>query len=258
MLEEKGPENYKPPPMESRQPSPTKGFRSPGNTLRNSAQFTGTSKSTSTISDVLNSRQQKGANNSTLRANEIGLYDTKDLANVEFEEEDLDKLKDEEEDEEEASWQKKSGESDGGDDSSDGFRKPVDFGIEKEISYKLDKLNVMLMVGKDSNKEPTFSVTNNKQQDLKINLNRASLEETVAQSVPSTSREAPLDSPTRNYVKAVLGISTNKSLGDEDFDLKKSLDLGSLMDEKSKAQIQLETQRDLEYQLKLFKESLER
>ena len=86
---------------------------------------------------------------------------------VEFEEEDEEKkvfeAEDDEDEESEPSWQKKSG----SDDSSDSFRKPVDFGIDTEISTKLDKLNVMLMVEKG-----------------KENQNRASID-----SAPTTSRD---------------------------------------------------------------------
>ena len=105
---------------------------------------------------------------------------------MEFEEENEARLKDdddeEDEDESEPSWQKKSD----SEDSSDSFRKPVDFGIDKDISMKLDKLNVMLMVGKDG-------------KDLNA-ANRASID-----SAPTTSRDL-LDSTTRAYAKAALGL----------------------------------------------------
>jgi hypothetical protein len=197
-LFEKGKSNYKPPPLESRQGSPTKGRRSPLS-LKNTG---GTIKSTSTLSEVLNGKQQSVSRKGSLR-NDFGLFDTRELGIVEYEEENDKKFKDEEdegeEEESEPSWQKKS-ESD---DSSDGFRKPVDFGIDKETSFKLDKLNLMLMVGKESKE---------------ANQNRNSIE-----SVPTTSRDL-LDSPTRNYVKAVLGGSAtiNKEKEDEMDILKKS------------------------------------
>ena len=193
-------------------------------------------------------------NRNSLR-NDFGLYDTRDIGNVEFEEEEDDERKVNEEDEEEseASWQKKSG----SDESSDGFRKPVDFGIDKEISYKLDKLSVILMVGKE-NKDTSKdlnSTANQQHQHSKPEINN--LRNSNEESAPTTSLEnQPLDSPTRNYVKAVLGIGSNAVL--DEADLKKSFNLDSIMDEKSKAQIELETTRDLESQLKVFKESLER
>jgi hypothetical protein len=74
------------------------------------------------------------------------------MGTVEYEEENDRKLKQDDDEESIASWQKKS-ESD---ESSDSFRKPVDFGIDKETSFKLDRLNLMLMVGKDS-KEPNLN-----------------------------------------------------------------------------------------------------
>jgi hypothetical protein len=224
---ENGRENYRPPTAENRQSSPTKG-RSPGSTLKNSQNINGlsTTKSTSTISDVIN---EKGGKLKKSLRGDLGLFDTKDIGNVEFEEENDQKLKeDDEEDESEPSWQKKSG----SEDSSDGFHKPVDFGIDRETSIKLDKLNVMLMVGKEPNRQSIDSVG----------------------SAPTSSREV-LDSPTRNYVKNVLGLK------DEDLDLKKSIDsnkisLSSAIDDiKTKKP---ENQGDYKTQLKLFQESLER
>lgn len=92
------------------------------------------------------------------------------------------------------------GREDESSEDSGGFRKPVDFGIDKETSAKLDKLNVMLMVaGKDSSASgaqpvvvpPLISSTSNPNQH-------------GVDSAPSTSREQ-LDSPTRNHVKNILG-----------------------------------------------------
>ena len=231
ILMENGRENYKPSTTEiSRQPSPTKG-RSPGSTLKNSQNVNGlsTTKSTSTISDILNEKGGKMPEiiKKGLR-DDLGLFDTKEIGNVEFEEENDQRLKDDEDEESEPSWQKKSG----SEDSSDGFHKPVDFGIDRETSIKLDKLNVMLMVGKEPNRQSIESVG----------------------SAPTSSREV-LDSPTRNYVKNVLGLK------DEDLDLKKSIDSNKISfssaidDIKSK---KLENQGDYKTQLKLFQESLER
>jgi hypothetical protein len=258
ILIEKG-KDYKPPVFENRQPSPTKA-RSPGNTLKNSAQFTATSKSTSTISDIINAKQS--INRTSLRNEFGGMFDTKELGNVEFEEENDDEHINEEilenEEESEASWQQKKS---GSDDSSDDFRKPVDFGIDREISYKLDKLNVMLMVGKEANKDQSLNNTISVQHsntgekrtnpDTKINLNRSSIEE----SAPTSSREIVMDSPTRNYVKAVLGFGKNDA---DESEVKKSLNLDSFLDEKLVAQVQLKSQNDLEANLKLFEEVLER
>lgn len=232
---EKGKENYKPPPVENR--SPTKGL-SPSNTLRNSNKLAqssngiSTTKSTSTISEVLNEKNQM---KNKLR-NDFALFDTRELGNVEFEEENDQKYKDndDEDEESEPSWQKKSG----SDESSDGFHKPVDFGIDKETSYKLDKLNVMLMVGKDS----------------ALNNNRASFDS--AASAPTSARDG-MDSPTRNYVKNVLGY--NK---DEDMDLKKSYEVSKLssISEEYNNRLAKRTGSPIDHQkeLKLFQESLER
>jgi hypothetical protein len=257
IVNELGKDNYKPIFNDNRQLSPTK-VRSPGNTLKNSAQFTATSKSTSSISDIINAKQNLNITN--LR-NEFGIYEKKELGNVEFEEEnDGDNINgqiiDNEEDSE-ASWQKKSG----SDDSSDNFRKHVDFGIDIETSYKLDKLNLMLLVGKEVNKTQSLNISSNLMQaksgerdlkaNTKINFNRNSIEE----SAPSSSREILMDSPTRNYVKAVLGLEKNDADVSE---LKKSLNLDSFIDEKSVSQIQIKSREDLESHLKLFEENLER
>ena len=105
------------------------------------------------------------------------------LVNVRYEEEKDGQSRgedDEEEDEEEeASWQKKSGSE-----SSDGFHKPVDFGIEKEVSLKLDRLQLKLTVEKD--------------KDTNLNANRFSVD-----SAPTTSRDL-LDSPTRPFNKHIF------------------------------------------------------
>jgi centrosomal protein CEP164 len=222
VLLEKGKDNYRIPDEYLRQSSPTKMLstaKSPASTLKN----TGTTKSTSTsVSELFQngklSHQQQQENRNNLRK-EFEMFDTRELGNVEFEEEDeleLDEFdqskkkkatahsldggeeanKDDDE-QSEPSWQKKSG----SDDSSDGFRKPIDFGIDKETSLKLDKLNMLLI----SNKEPATT-----------NQNRMSLD-----SIPSTSRE----SPTKQM----------KSLGKEDMKVK-----------------------DYEKELKVFQESLER
>jgi hypothetical protein len=45
---------------------------------------------------------------------------------------------------------------------------------------------------------------------------------------------------------------------EDELDVKKSLNLDSILDDKTAKSIHLETQKDLEYQLQLFKESLER
>lgn len=244
ILLEKGKNNYKPPPMENRVPSPTK-IRSPGSTLKNSDKLplNGTAKSTSTISEVING---KNSTRNNLRS-DFAAFDTRDLGNVEFEEENEEKFKLENDDEEEseASWQKNPG----SDDSSDGFHKPVDFGIDKETSIKLDKLNVMLMVEK-GNQLPQQSQTY-----LQIGQPKeTSVVRTSLDSAPTTSRD-PLDSPTRNYVRPSL----------DDIDVKKSvslidsskLQLESIAEEKQKS-VKEETQKDFQKDLKLFKESLER
>ena len=234
VLQEKGKDNYKPPPLESRMPNKAP---SPGSTLKNSNKLQSsngisTTKSTSTISEVLNEKNQPKNN---LRS-DFALFDTKDLGNVVFEEENDQKFKDDDEEEEESepSWQKKS-ESD--EESSDGFHKPVDFGIDKETSFKLDKLNVMLMVGKDT-----------------LNHNRISMDS--AASAPTSAREA-LDSPTRNYVRNVLGYTK-----DEDMDLKRSYEISKLssISEENYNRLAKRTGSPIDHQkeLKLFQESLER
>ena len=233
VLQEKGKDNYKPPPLENRVPNKA---QSPGSTLKNSNKLgqssngISTTKSTSTISEVLNEKNQLKNN---LRS-DFALFDTKEMGNVVFEEENDHKFKDEDEDEEsEQSWQKKS-ESD---ESSDGFHKPIDFGIDKETSFKLDKLNVMLMVGKDT-----------------LNHNRMSMDS--AASAPTSARDV-LDSPTRNYVRNVLGYTK-----EEEVDLKKSYDmskLSSISEENNNRQAK-RTGSPIDHQkeLKLFQESLDR
>ncbi|CAF0774233.1 unnamed protein product [Brachionus calyciflorus] len=183
---------------------PTDKLTSPSSTL------TKTAKSTSTLSDVINNANNKTKlKNDFIFANEFG---------IEFEDEDLKKKDDD--DESEASWQKKSDSED-----SDDFRKPVDFGIDRETSFKLDKLNVMLMVGKE-----------------KESIN-------VTDSAPSTTREA-LDSPTRNYIKSVLGAS-------KDEDARRSTKLDSLIEEENSIDLKKES-NNKEAELNNLKESLNR
>ena len=234
-LLEKGKDKYKPPPLENRAPSKT---LSPANTLKNSNKLgqssngISTTKSTSTISEVLNEKKQV---KNKLRS-DFALFDTRELGNVEFEEENDQKFKEDDDDdqeESEPSWQKKSG----SDESSDGFHKPVDFGIDKETSIKLDKLNVMLMVGKET-----------------ANQRRLSIDASVV-SAPTSARDG-LDSPTRNYVRNVLGYSK-----DDDLDLKKSYEiskLSSISEENNRAAKRTGSPIDHQKELKLFQESLER
>jgi hypothetical protein len=185
LLLEKGRKNYKAPESSTLRHTASR-LNSPGDTLKGTGGgLNGTSKSTSTISDVINvngklsagSAAAGGSQRQNLRSDFV-LYDTR---NVEFEEEDeaadfeadanarhqrrkssnRDEEDEDEEEESEASWQKKSARAGGGggaegagsaDESSDDFQKPVDFGIDKETSMKLDKLNVMLTVGSNISK----------------------------------------------------------------------------------------------------------
>ncbi|RNA17857.1 hypothetical protein BpHYR1_047980 [Brachionus plicatilis] len=190
-----GKANYR--PSESKVPSPFATMKS------------GTSKSTSTLSDVLNNANRNKLKNDFIFANDYG---------IEFEEE----LKRDMEEDSEASWKKKS-ESD----DSDDFRKPVDFGIDKETSIKLDKLNVVLMVGKE--KETNLSTNN-------------------GDSAPTTSRDV-LDSPTRNYIKSVLGAS-------RDEEARKSVKLDSLAEESVDESKPVIKNKDEE--LKVLRQSLDR
>lgn len=167
----------------------------------------GTSKSTSTLSDVLNNVNKNKLKNDFVFANDYG---------IEFEEE----IKQELEDDSETSWKKKS-ESD----DSDDFRKPVDFGIDKETSIKLDKLSVVLMVGKE--KEQNKSVNNG--------------------DSTSTSRDM-LDSPTRNYIRSVLGAS-------KDEDVRKSTKLDSLAEETDEPMAKNQTQNQ---EISKFKQETEK
>jgi hypothetical protein len=90
--------------------------------------------------------------------------------NNEEEEEEIDEeindKNDDEDEQSDASWKKKSISSE---DSSD-FQKPVDFGIDRETSMKLDKLNVMLMVGKEKDNEQQQKMNNNNNNNNKPNL----------------------------------------------------------------------------------------
>lgn len=192
--------------------------------MRNSDKLNGISslKSTSTISDVLNAKL--GVNKSSMRDN-FGLLDTKDLGNVEYEEEN--EFKDEEIDKDEnsePSWKEKKSDSE---ESSDGFQKPVDFGIDKDTSMKLDKLEFKLMVGKGG-------------KDMSgTNPNRLSLD-----SMPTTSRDVGMESPTR-------GFKMSAGYREDDFEVKKS---ASFMSESIDKRKEPEHHKDL----KLFQESLER
>jgi hypothetical protein len=236
LLLENGKAKYKQPSTENRQSSPNKDRRSSFSTLRSCSTLIPNNKANSTI-DVNNAKLDTNINN--LR-NDFGLFDTKKIGIVEFEEENDRKFKLDDDEESVASWKKKS-ESD---ESSDSFRKPVDFGIDKETSFKLDKLNLMLMVGKDS---------------IEANLNRNSID-----SLPTTSHDN-LDSPTRNYVKAVLG-GTNKDNDDLDY-LKKSYSqyesikqtLSSSAGNELKNRLNKnQNQSDFDEELKLLQESVER
>lgn len=108
-------------------------------------------------------------------------------------EQEVEEVEDEEEDGEESSG------------DSGGFRKPVDFGIDKETSAKLDKLNVMLMVGGGA-KETTTTPANQLVATSTPANPPGAIGNTAAQpeSAPTSSRE-PLDSPTRLHVKNILG-----------------------------------------------------
>ena len=240
ILLEKG-KDYKQPSSDDPRLIPTNINRSPPTTLKPSSGVS-TVKSTSTLSDLLNGKMtidKKGLRN------DFAMYDTRDLGNVEFEEEKELKVKDdgnyEDDYESDHSSKSKSGSED---DSSDGFKKPVDFGIDKETSMKLDKLNLLMMVGKE--------------KEQKENLLRNSQD-----SAPSTSRDLPLrmDSPTRAYAKAALGVRDDEldSLRKSN-DLKSSYDskivgqLETISEEKYRNQVQPEYQKDL----KLFQQSIER
>ena len=133
---------------------------------------------------------------------------------MEFDEEDdmrrkeVDDEEEEEEEESEPSWEKKSG--DGSEDSSDDFRKPVDFGIEKDVSLKLDKLNLTLLVGKDKEKpgrekERDINVFTNKSNNDNNNTMKSSLDTATA-----SSRDM-MDSIARNYAKSAVGAQDEGS-----------------------------------------------
>lgn len=286
ILFEKGRENYKPPSGDTltRQPSPTKQTKSPADTLR------GTTKSTSTISELVNGANKRSESQS--RQNIRGdyeLYDTRDLANVEYEEEeeeeeenDEDKQRDdyadennrfdkrnkpaknrnaarhdvddEDEEESEASWQKKSL----GSEDSDDFQKPVDFGIDRETSMKLDKLNVMLMVGGKEPSAAASGLTSSGPQNVVLaqtlpqttnNLQKSN----GLDSASSTSRN-PIDSATMAHVKAVLDANQDDDLNE----LRKSYENELSKTDKS---IDLNTTtnpKDFQNNIVLFQQSLER
>lgn len=232
---EKGKDTYKLERSVSRQGSPTKDRRSPAlGTLKqhdSTPLLNGisTMKSTSSISDLIGTNKNLKSSLKNMRS-DFGIFDSRELGAVEFEEEksrlngnnDEDE-EDEEDEESEPSWQKKSG----SDDSSDSFRKPVDFGIDKDISTKLDKLNLMLMVGKEQEKN-----------------------QHPPDSAPTTSRDM-LDSTGRAYARGVLGLR------DEDLDLKKSVDSAmkkSVEFKSEKDKSEPEHQKDL----KSFQDSLNR
>jgi hypothetical protein len=243
-VQEKGKENYLASLTESRVQSPVKSR----NQLRNSDKLNGISslKSTSTISDVLNGKQQQQQNN--LRSG-FSMFDTKDLANVEYEEEENeqafkdedDEKNDEDEDEEESepSWKQKKSDSE---ESSDGFHKPVDFGIDKDTSMKLDKLNVMLMVSKE------------KELNQSNNLNRLSLDSMATTSI-DLGGGGGMDSPSRAYIKQTTGLDT-----DINDNVKRSTNfLGDSIDNKSQLQTRsLKSEPDHRKDLKLLQDSLER
>ncbi len=183
------------------------------------------------------------------------MFDTKDLANVEYEEEeneqafkdeddeknDDDDDDDEDEEESEPSWKQKKSDSE---ESSDGFHKPVDFGIDKDTSMKLDKLNVMLMVSKE------------KELNQSNNLNRLSLDSMATTSIDLGGGVGGMDSPTRAYIKQTTGLDTDIN----DINVKRSTNfLGDSIENKSQLQTRsLKSEPDHRKDLKLLQDSLER
>lgn len=192
ILSEKGRENYKPPAnfdMTQRQSSPTRQLKSGGETLKS------TSSTTSGLIGGNNNQSDRLRNTSThsiLQRPELALYDTREIDfdevnRINFNHDDeaeqqqqQQQVNHRQEDDDSASWNNKNDDEESSEDSG-GFQKPVDFGIDKETSAKLSKLDVKMMVGGEPTKE-----NNN------------------AESAPTTSREH-LDSPTRNHIKNVLG-----------------------------------------------------
>ena len=198
-MNEKGKAEYKQPDPDDPRLTAVKGTRSPPATLKAGSAMS-TAKSTSTLSEVV---KNKAASSKNLR-NDFGAYDTREVGNVEFEEENEERDEDEEEEEEEEEESEKS-KSDSDDSSDEGFKKPVDFGIDKQTSLHIDKLDLRRMVDKD--------------KDTTSNPNRGSND-----SMPSTSRDN-FESPRRAYVRAATGLK------DEELDaLRKSSDLKSSME----------------------------
>ena len=226
ILNEKGADEYKQPEADDPRLSATKGTRSPPATLKATSAMS-TAKSTSTLSEVVKNTNNKVTKN--LR-NDFGAYDTRDIGNVEFEEEN-DEKEDEEDEEGDESEKSKSG----SEDSSDGFKKPIDFGIDKQTSLHIDKLDHKRMVGKD-----------------KDNPNRGSND-----SMPSTSRDN-FDSPRRAYVRAATGLR------DEELDaLRKSSDLKSSVEYNKQLESISEDQTSTQHpkhqkDIKLFQQSIDR
>ena len=95
----------------------------------------------------------------------------------------------------ELSWRKKSGSDE---DNSDSFAKPVDFGIDKETSIKLDKLNLMLMVGKDPHAVAAVAAAGHRSIG-------------GGGGVESANTSARLDSPTRQHVSGVLAANKERT-----------------------------------------------
>lgn len=229
MLNEKGRENYKPPlnfDMTQRQASPTRQIKT-SDTLKSTASSTSGGGASAgagggglaTTADSAAKMRNPSTESMIQRpldhehmyvTNEIEFEDVNriHLNNEEEEEEDEDEEGEGEEegldDDESASWnhnhKKRRGDNGDGDEEeessadSGGFRKPVDFGgFDKETSAKLDKLDLKLMVG---GKEGLVVSSSQPPQ-------------AGVESAPTSSRE-PLDSPTRNHVKAILGQKYGK------------------------------------------------
>lgn len=207
--------NYKPPPSDDPRLVPYK-LKSPLNTLKPSSGI-----STTTLSGEMQQQQQE-MRRSLLR-NEID--SGRELTNVEYEEDqqqqqqqqqdEQDNVEYEDDYESDESAKSKSDEDD--DDSSDGFKKPVDFGIEKELSIKLDRLNLPVTIGRDA-KEPATTQRNANNND--------------PDSVTTTSREQ-LDSPKRPYHRGLAALKD-----EDESSNRKSLELRSSVDS---TKLQLET-----------------
>ena len=248
--------NYKPPPSDDPRLVPYK-LKSPLNTLKPSSGV-----STTTLSGGGGDVQQHQEMRRSLLRNEID--SGRELSNVEYEEEkhqqqqqhqqeeqDGVEYEDDYESDESAKSKGSDDDDEDDDDSSDGFKKPVDFGIEKELSIKLDRLNLPVTIGRDSKENQSAVRTNNNNDPDSM--------ASITSARDQQQQQQQLDSPKRPYHRQMM---TGSSKDDDESSNRKSLELLrsshdqlETIDEEGKASSRLD---ELQKNLAQFSQKLQR